>query len=271
MSVTYWHKQGSEPLFPDLLWSRPENRGQAGKLLIIGGNAHGFAAPAQAYQAAQTAGIGTARVVLPSALQKTVGTFLENAFFAPSTPSGSFARQALADLIEHASWADSVLIAGELGRNSETAILLESFVQKSGLPLTITRDAVDYFAHDSINLLTRSQTTIVLSIAQLQKLAQNAKFAQPITFGMDLIKLVDALHQLTEQYPAAIIVKHLETILVAVGGQVSTTHLKNDKEIWRVETAAFATVWKLQNPSKPLEALTTAVYETTVAVTSGSV
>ena len=61
-ALPYWQRQEpGEPLFPDLLWSRPENRQFAGKLLIMGGNAHGFAAPAEAYAHAEKAGIGVAR------------------------------------------------------------------------------------------------------------------------------------------------------------------------------------------------------------------
>ena len=43
---TYWHKQGTKPLYPDVIWSKPENKQAAGKLLIIGGHAYGFSAPA---------------------------------------------------------------------------------------------------------------------------------------------------------------------------------------------------------------------------------
>jgi NAD(P)H-hydrate repair Nnr-like enzyme with NAD(P)H-hydrate dehydratase domain len=57
MENTNWLKQTSDkPVFPDLLWSRPENRKYAGKLLIIGGNKHGVAAPGIAFSAAQKAG-----------------------------------------------------------------------------------------------------------------------------------------------------------------------------------------------------------------------
>jgi NAD(P)H-hydrate repair Nnr-like enzyme with NAD(P)H-hydrate dehydratase domain len=60
---TNWFKQRqTEPLFADLLWSRPENRLRAGKLLIIGGNKHLVAAPGNAYTAAEKAGIGSCRV-----------------------------------------------------------------------------------------------------------------------------------------------------------------------------------------------------------------
>ena len=98
MDNTYWHRQTTEkPLFPDLLWSRPENKRHAGKLLIIGGNEHEFAAPAEAYAEAAKAGIGTAKVLLPNKLQKTIGKILENGEYAPSNNSGSFAKSALAE------------------------------------------------------------------------------------------------------------------------------------------------------------------------------
>ena len=43
--MDYWHKQTAEnPLYEDVLWARPENKHGAGKLLVVGGNLHGFAA-----------------------------------------------------------------------------------------------------------------------------------------------------------------------------------------------------------------------------------
>lgn len=259
MANTYWHKQTSDkPLFPDLQWSRPENKRQAGKLLIVGGNLHGFAAPAEAYQAAVEAGIGTAKVLLPDALQKVVGTFLENANFAPSTPSGSFSQKALAEFLDLSQWADAVLLAGDFGRNSETAIVLEKFLQKSQLPIILTKDAVDYFRALPDQILKRENSLIVLSIAQLQQLTRAATPTAPIRFDMDLLQLVDSLHNLTNDYPCHLITKHGETFFVASGGQVSTTKLSDDQPIWRVQMAAAASVWWLQNSSKPFEALTNA-------------
>ena len=78
MDRSYWHKQtADQPLFKDLLWSRPENRAQAGKLVIIGGNLHGISAPAEAYRQAEKAGAGSVRVLLPDSLKKTVGRMIE--------------------------------------------------------------------------------------------------------------------------------------------------------------------------------------------------
>lgn len=257
----YWLKQASgKPLFPDLLWSRPENRAQAGKLLIIGGNLYGFAAPADAYKEAEKAGVGAAHVLLPDAAKRLVGSVLEAGDFAPSTPSGSFSQNALGELLPHAAWADGVLLAGDFGRNSETAILLEKFISSYRGQLTVTKDAADYFTAAPRALLARPATTLVISFAQLQKLALHAAFPRAFTFSMDLIHLVEALHELTLTYPIQIVVKHLAALIVASGSTVSTTKLATDKEIWRVVTAAQTAVWWLQNPSKPFEALTTAVY-----------
>jgi hypothetical protein len=248
-----------KPLFPELEWSKPENRQQAGKLLIVGGHAHGFAAPAEAYTASVKAGIGTARVLLPDAVRKTVGKFIENGEFAPSTPSGSFSQKALDELLFQAQWGDAALFAGDLGRNSETAILIEKFLSKYSLPVTLTKDTVDYVTSAPHIALNRADTLLVLSLSQLQRLGTAAKSATPVTFSMDLMHLVEWLHDFTRTHKPYIVVKHLDHILVAANGQVSSTTLQQDKPIWRVETAAQASVWWLQHQSKAFEALTAAV------------
>src|SRR5665213_467989 len=156
MAVTYWHKQAlDKPLFGELLWSQPENKNQAGKLLIIGGNAHGFRAPAEAYQESLNAGAGTVRVLLPSSLQKTVSKLFVEANFASSTPSGSFSRASLAEALDIAEWSDSVLLIGDTGHNSETAIMLESFINKYRGPLTLFGDCIDNLKQSMQLLLKR--------------------------------------------------------------------------------------------------------------------
>lgn len=260
MDRDFWRKQAPEkPLFPDMLWSRPENAAFAGKLLIVGGNVYGFTNPATAFTESKKAGIGVARVLLPDALQKTIGRVFEAGEYAPSTPSGSFSSRALGELLPMAAWADGTLLSGDFGRNSETAILLEKFADKYDGQLTITCDAADYFTAAPTAILERPETLWVISVAQLQKLAMNARFASAFTFDMDILRFVDALHDFTLQYKAVVIVKHLDNIFVAHNGQISSTRLKEDVKIWRLRTAAHASVWWLQNPSKSFEALTTSL------------
>lgn len=257
----YWHKQTPDkPLFPDLLWSRPENRAHAGKLLIVGGNAHSFAAAGEAYTEATQAGIGAARVLLPDSLQKTVGRVFEAGEYAPSTPSGSFGRRALAELLESARWADGVVLAGDLGRNSETAALLEEFTRKYSQQLTITGDALDYYITGEIeNLVTRPETTLVLDFAQLQKLGKAMRTTTAFRSTMDLVQCIEALHQITATQACNIIVAHLDTLCVAVDGQITTQPINASS--WRASTAAHAAVWWLQNPRQTFQALSTSICE----------
>ena len=259
MNEDFWQRQDiAKPLFPDLLWSRPENRTAAGKLLIVGGNAHEFAAPGEAYNEAAKAGIGTARVLLPDALQKTVGRVFEAGEFAPSTKtSGSFNQKALSEFLMQSNWADGVLLAGDFGRNAETAILFEKFLASWRGQLTLTKDACDYASSAPNAVLGRKDTLLVLSLSQLQRLSIAAKMPSAITFGMDLLRLVEWLHEFTIAQAPYIITKHLDTLFVAVNGRVSTTKLAEDLDIWRVKIATRAAVWWLQNPSRPFEALTT--------------
>ncbi|MDZ7744182.1 MAG: hypothetical protein U5K77_00255 [Candidatus Saccharibacteria bacterium] len=260
MDATYWQKQTDKPLFETLMWSRPEYKMHAGKLLIIGGNAHGFAAPAEAYDQARKAGVGSARVVLPDAIKKIIKAFLDKAEFAASTPSGSFAADAYGELILQSEWADGVLLAGDLGRNSETAVILEKFTNNYTGQLTITKDALEYF-HDTPESITkRPDTTIVCTIAQLQKLLQKSGYARPVTFGMDLVQLVDVLHDFSSTHECNIVIKHMQNLIVACNGQVSSTKLTDDLEHWRVKTAAHTCTWWLQNKNKPFESMTTAIY-----------
>ena len=260
MEPTYWHRQQpGKALYDDLLWSRPENKLFAGKLAIIGGNAQGFAIPAQSFAAATQGGIGTARVLLPDSLRKTVGKLFPEAEFAPSTPSGSFSKKALAECLDLALWADGVLLAGDLGRNSETAVLLEQLSSKFHGQLTITKDAADYFMGSPLPLLEREATLLVISFGQLQKLAVSLHFPQAFTTGMDLVRSIYCLHSFTGLYPFHILTRHHDNLLVASGGQVSTTKDERDHPVWRTETAAKAAVWWLQNPSRAFEALTTSI------------
>jgi len=258
--MSNWHKQGSQPLFPDLLWSRPQNKRTAGKLLIIGGNLHNFSAPGQAYAAAVQAGVGTAKVLLPEGLRKTIGAVLDNCEFAPMNKSGSFSKAALGEWLDYAAWADGVLLSGDLGRNSETAIVTEQFIKNFSGQLTVTQDALDQFRDNPMPLFQRPNTTIVASFGQLQKMwPKITKDDRVIKYANTLIQNLDIMHATAGQLPINIVTKQHDDVIVVANGKISTT--KNTNEIWRVETAAKAATWWLQNPQKPYEALTTSTVQ----------
>lgn len=257
MDNTYWRKQtASEPLFADIEWSKPERRDQAGRLGIIGGNKLGFAGVAEAYSVALTSGAGSVKVLLPDILKRTIPTNITDTIFSPTTPSGSLSKDALPDLIALGEWATGILLAGDAGRNSETAIAYEQFIDAYDGPLTLTRDAIDLIKNYPDKLVERPETLLVLSFAQLQKLFSGVYYPKVLTFSMQLSGFVEAVHKFTITYPVTVAVLHKDFLVVAHDGNVTSTPWESPMAIWRGQTATRAASYWLWNRTAPLEAVT---------------
>lgn len=256
----YWRRQeGGKPLFPDIEWGKPEQRSARGRLGIIGGNKLGFAGVAAAYEAAHETGAGEVRVLLPDVLRSSVPATMTDVVFGGSNPSGSLSQAATDDLRTLAQWSSCVLLIGDAGRNSETAITYETFIRDYSGPLVISRDAFDLIRSGAPQLVSRPSTLLVLSFAQLQKLFQEIYYPKVLIFSMQLLQLVEALHKFTITYPVTVAVLHKDTLVVAHGGEVTTTAWKNPMAIWRGTTATRAACYQMWTPSQPLEAVTTSL------------
>lgn len=260
MDASYWQTQtATKPLYPDIEWNKPERHDQSGRLAIIGGNKLGFAGVAEAYTVATTAGIGEVRALLPDALRKTIPTTITDTIFAPTNPSGSLAKGALTEMRALGEWAQGVILVGDAGRNSETALVYDDFIRDYAGQLTITRDAIDLVKNNSSLLVERPDTLVVASFAQVQKLFQSVYYPKIITFSMHLGQLVEALHKFTITYPVHIVTLHRDTIIIASGGSVVTQAWDNPMMIWRGTVATRAASYWLWNPSLPLEALSASI------------
>ena len=256
----YWkQQQPTKPLFPDIEWSKPEQRTSRGRLGIIGGNKLGFAGVAESYSTALNTGAGEVRVLLPDCLRKSIPASMTDVIFAPCNPSGSLSRDALPDLTALGTWASCLLLAGDAGRNSETAIAYSDLIRNYTGQLVITRDAVDLVKNDSEALVNRPNTTLIVSFAQLQKIFQAVYYPKMLTFSMQLLQLVEALHKFTVTYPVTIAVLHRDTLIVAHDGQVVTTKWETPLAIWRGITAARAATYLMWTPSQPLHAIATSL------------
>ncbi len=256
----YWQRQTADkPLFEDIEWSKPEQRSRAGKLGIIGGNKLGFVSVGEAYDTALKTGVGYAKVLLPDTLKRSVPTVMTDVVFAPSNQSGGLNKNALNDMLALGDWADSILLIGDAGRNSETAIAYEEFISKYDRQLVITRDAVDLVINDASELINRENTILIVSFAQLQKIFTKVYYPKVLTFSMQLAQLVEALHKFTISYPATIVTFHQENIVFASEGEVVTMPWDNPMAIWRGTVAAQIAPYYLWNPAKPVQAATTAV------------
>ncbi len=260
MEHTYWLRQTpGNPLFPDIEWSRPEQKTKAGKLAIIGGNKLGFAAVDEAYDAATKFGAGQVRVIMPEDLKRAIPAVIADTYFVPSNPSGGFSREALPELMAACAWADTCLLIGDSGRNSETAIALETLLDTHHGHLVVTRDAVDLLRPAGEKLVNRDQTTLVISFAQLQKLIQSVYYPKILSFSMQLMQLVETLHKFTITYPVTLVTFHQNQLLIAKEGRVVTQEFDDPMMIWRGTTATRAATYLLWEPSRPLEAIAASV------------
>ena len=257
---TFWRTQyPGQPLFPDIEWNRPERRDLAGKLAIIGGNKLGFAAVATAYQTARDAGAGEVRVLLPADLKANIPAHMTDVLFAPTTPSGGLSIEALADLQAIRSWADVVLLAGDAGKNSQTATLHEACVRDTDVPLVLMRDAIDLLQQSLPTILDQPHVVFVASFAQLQKLFRAVYYPKILTFRMHLAQCVDALHKFTITYPVTIVTLHADHLVLARGGDVITQSWDKPMRLWRGEVGARIASYLLWALEAPLAACAAAV------------
>lgn len=255
--MNYWRKQEEKPLFPDLIWSRPENKKYAGKLIIVGGQSGEFSHVAGAYAAAQKAGAGHIRVLLPESLRKTAQVIPE-VEFAPANKSGSFAREALAHWFDMSEWADHVIFAGNLGKNSETTTIIDGFLLRGNRPATVNLDSLSSIG---INLeqLMRLPITLVIDRGLLQKIGTALALTVPVQSTTPIDVLAEIIHQISQGNPANLVIQDTKHIWTAVDGNMIST--KITKTLTNTELSAACAVWLMQNPSKPLEALATACHE----------
>ena len=129
MEHPYWLKQTPEkPLYPDIEWSKPEQKSQSGKLGIIGGNKLGFLGVAESYSTALSTGVGEVKVLLPDVLKKSIPSAMTNVIYGPTNISGGLTKEAITETKAIGDWANCILLTGDAGRNSETAILYEEFI-----------------------------------------------------------------------------------------------------------------------------------------------
>jgi len=198
-------------------------------------------------------------VLLPDVLRKTIPPEITDAVFGPTNQSGSLTKEAVAEMNAVGEWANSILLIGDAGRSSETAIAYEQFIQHYQGQLVLTRDAIDLIKNGSQALVDRPDTLLVASFAQLQKLFQYVYYPKVLTFSMQLTNFVEAVHKFTITYPVSLAVLHKDHLVIAHAGEVVTVPWDNPMAIWRGSVAARAAAYWLWSPKKPLEAVATSI------------
>lgn len=269
--LSYWHKQ-DQPLYNDLIWNIPEQK--TGSVAVIGGNSQNFSTVIRVSELiARDFPFKSVATILPDALRGKLPPLPELSFM-PSTTSGSFAKSRQLEIATNTENAS--LLIGDFSRNSATAVALaDAIVDKDieqpstdDLPtepnlLVLARDSVDLLAPEGHRWLSRPNTIILASMAQLQNLFRTIYYPRMLLLSQPLIPTIETLHKFTLTYPVTILTFHQENIIVASGGEVSTTRISltdySPISLWSGQLATKVTALALYSPKQTFAATTAAI------------
>lgn len=257
MSIHY-ELQGTQPLYPKIFWNRPTNKNRAGRLLIVGGHKHEFSGVQAIYQVAEAAGSGYVQAAMPDTLRPLVGGG-EFGYFLPATVSGSLGRAALGELLHLASEYDAVVLGANLTNNAETAILVESLIQKSDQPLIITEETIDILKFHADFITGNPHALVVTTMKGLFGLANNQHIPLAIKPNSGVLGKLEILQQLVDISRCSYVVFDKD-IMVASAGKLSLTPLQVELTSQPTIAIGLAGTFWLQQRSQPFEALTGTAY-----------
>lgn len=259
-NLPYWRHQ-EKPLKDDLSWNFPERKSNS--VAVIGGNSNNFSHVIKISELLSTKyPLETVSTILPDALKSKIPPALLNISFAPSTPSGSFAKsQNLKTLLDP---SDFILVDGDLSKNPETASALTNAILDTSAPVLLTRDAIDLLSPEMETLISRENLFLLASAAQLQKIFRALYYPRVFLLSSPLLTILETLHKFTLTYDGlTLITFHSSDIIIAKKGEIITVPIKNTPyspiSLWSGPLAASLLVYNLWNPGHSLDASTSAV------------
>jgi NAD(P)H-hydrate epimerase len=124
------------------------NKGDCGRVLIVGGSRGMSGAPSLAAQAAYRAGAGLVRVALPESIWDIVAGHCAEVMTTglPQTKDGTLALRAHKPLLEAIEWADVVVLGPGMGQAKETQALIQKILPEISRPLVLDADGLNAFS-----------------------------------------------------------------------------------------------------------------------------
>lgn len=243
-------KQSDKPLYEDILWSRPVRR--TGRVLLVGGHRDGFAELQKLYQGFEDAQVAECHLALPDKLSKLVGN-LEGISLLASNPSGSIARDALAELVHLADESDLVSLGPDLSNNSETTLVMQRLITETHASILIPPQSAEQLLPEAGEWKDKQNLLLVINHRQLYKLATKLAVDTTIPLSPTGDSIAGIALSVSKTFLPSLVITFEDSFIIAVGGKASITKANTTK------VGLLATFW-LQNSTKHYEALTTAAY-----------
>jgi NAD(P)H-hydrate epimerase len=145
---------------PPLPQRRPDgNKGDFGKVLVVGGSRGMSGAPAMAAMAAYRSGAGLVRIAVPLAIWDIVAFKIDEGLTdgLPQTKKETLGARALPQLSKIADWCDVVVLGPGLSQEKETSETIRKFIVKLDKPLVLDADGLNAFRDGRIEKLKPSK------------------------------------------------------------------------------------------------------------------
>lgn len=205
MKQLYTIQTQDSPAFPNILWSLPETKVQAGNLLVIGGHSNGMHGLSKAVQAANSVAPIHLKIITPDKLRNLLSG---NEFvFAKSTNLGSLDNSSWQEINPMLNWADCVLFPGNLSNNSSTQLLVDRIISSIRCPKILVGDAS--------NRLVSSGAVYILRLEGVQNLSKLLASPVTVTTQMNIDDLTNSLKILSQRLDSIIVMVDTQNTLVS--------------------------------------------------------
>lgn len=247
-----FQKQENQPLFSEILWSRPQNTRSAKSLLIVGGHKQSFKHTQDLFMQSNAAGIGNAKLALPDSLKEKIN-IEHGILYLPSNRSGSISLKAGATLTNVGKNFDGILISSDLSDHPEISKLVSKMVGAFKTTFIFDGAAV-FYVNDNV-LVGLKEKLLVLKYIDAQKFAAIAEVDSWNTEKNGLVAQIENISALAKHLSSNLVVTTGSNNIVCVQNKISVT----SSNLGAGEISATLATFLLQHADK-YRALTSACW-----------
>lgn len=133
------------------------NKGDCGRVLIVGGSRGMAGAPTLAAKAAYRSGAGLVKLAIPMSIWDVVAAKLDEVTTVglPETRRGTIARRALEQVGGPEEWADVAVLGPGMSQETETADFIRRYVASVKIPVVLDADGLNAFKDGKLHLLKK--------------------------------------------------------------------------------------------------------------------
>lgn len=265
-----------ELLYPEIIWERPVHyyKHEGGKVLIIAGSRNNPQKAILACESVFRSGTGILTLGFPEKLKEIYQYFLPDTMklSLPETFGGSISQKAKEEVIEYSKTSDSFYIGPGLSNNAETIHLTWELIFEINLPTVVCDNGLSAFIK-GIEVL-RSQENEAYLIDYLNKknnlclIFETKDSLNKLIHACNLKEVpktarLDNDASIRKTIQALSEILNIGLVFTGENGYVAINNLFLINKIGSVHTPILPGIissFLAQNPSKPFEAIATALY-----------